>query len=389
MPRPLRTHVARWEWRLPRLLAAALDGTGPALLPVPDGEPGDTLRAAARLDDPVDDDVVLLLPTSGSTGTPKVVELTAAALLASAEATAQRVGGHGQWLLALPLTHVAGWQVLVRGVLAGTEPLVLDPRAPFAAADLAAATTRMRDDVPRLTSLVPTQLSRVLADDAATQALASFAAVLVGGAATPATLLDRARARGVRVVTTYGMTETSGGCVYDGVPLDGVLVRTADDRVLLGGPVLARGYRDPAATREAFTTDGQGARWFRTSDRGALDGGRLRVLGRLDDVLVSGGANVHPAAVEAVVSGLDGVEAVVVVGVPDPTWGQAVVALVQGGRQPSPDAVRRAVTQALGREHAPRHVLAVERVPLLGIGKPDRRAAARVAAAHLGAPPLP
>ena len=160
---------------------------------------------------------------------------------------------------------------------------------------LAAAAARMPAGDRRYTALVPTQLVRFL--DAEPDALRGFDAVLVGGAATDPALLARARAEGVRVVTTYGMTETAGGCVYDGAPLDGVRVRVTDGGVELAGPVLASGYRlDPDATAAAF----EGG-WFRTRDAGELDAeGRLTVLGRLDDVLISGGVNVAPAAVEAV-----------------------------------------------------------------------------------------
>ncbi|MES6118738.1 O-succinylbenzoic acid--CoA ligase, partial [Cutibacterium acnes] len=186
----------------------------------------------------------------------------------------------------------------------------------------------------------PTQLRRVLADPAATEALATFDAVLVRGAATPQPLLDAAHAAGVRAVTTYGMTETAGGCVYDGEPLRDVDVRLgADRRVLIDAPEVALGYV-AGGVLEPF--DGT----FATADRGLLADGRLRVLGRLDDVLVSGGVNVDPAQVEAVVAGLDGVAEVAVVGVPDPEWGQAVVAVVvpttptPGDRSDLAEAVR-------------------------------------------------
>jgi len=186
-------------------------------------------------------------------------------------------------------------------------------------------------------------------------------------------------------VRTYGSTETSGGCVYDGAPLDGVEVALDDDgRVLLSGPVLATGYRGrPDLDAEAFVQRG-GRRWYATSDLGALDAaGRLSVLGRLDDVLVTGGRKVAPLAVERVLAGLPGVADALVVGVPDPEWGQRVVALVvpaAGAAAPALDAVRAAVRDRLGAASAPRDVLAVEAVPVRGIGKPDRRAAADLAA---------
>lgn len=365
---------------LVQLLRAALDGTGPALLPVPGGPAADRVLDAAGLDRPVPDGTALLLPTSGSTGTPKVVELPASALLAGARATHARVGPPGRWLLALPLTHVAGWQVLVRGLLAAPSeqvPVTLTP-GPFTAAALVDALDDA-DPAPRWASLVPTQLARVLDDEPATRA-AQALTVLLGGAAAPQRLLDRAAAAGVRVVTTYGSTETSGGCVYDGHPLDGVQVAVDGGRLRIGGEVVATGYRDGSpgfATRD-------GTRWFTTSDLARTgDGGRVEVLGRADDVVVTGGENVSPAAVERVLHGVAGVDAAVVVGVPDDEWGQVVVAVVAGSPVPDLDVLRTAVAERLGRAHAPRHLVVVDELPLLGIGKPDRRAAAALAARTL------
>lgn len=361
-------------------LRAALDGTGAALLPVATGTPGEAVVAAARLDEPLREGTALLLATSGSTGAPKVVELPASALLAGARATCARVGPPGRWLLALPLTHVAGWQVLVRGLLAASReqmPAGLPP-GPFTAAALVDA-LEAADPAPRWASLVPTQLTRVLDDDRATRA-AEGLTVLLGGAAAPQRLLRRASEAGVRVVTTYGSTETSGGCVYDGRPLDGVRVAVDGGRLRIGGDVVATGYRDGApglATQD-------GTRWFTTSDLARLtDDGRVEVLGRADDVVVTGGENVSPAAVEQVLHAVDGVEAVVVVGVPDEEWGQAVVAVVAGARLPDLEVLRGAVAERLGRAHAPRHLVVVDEIPLLGIGKPDRRAAAELAARTL------
>ncbi|MFP5335344.1 MAG: o-succinylbenzoate--CoA ligase [Actinomycetes bacterium] len=358
-------------------LRAALAGSGPPLLPVPDGAERERLLRAARPDHPVADDVALLLPTSGSTGDARVVELTGTALRASARATHDRLGGPGQWLLALPVTHVAGWQVLVRSADAGHRPAVLDLSGGFSPAAFTAAAARLTAP-RRYASLVPTQVHRLLDDPAATDALRRLDAVLVGGAATPPTLARRAAGAGVRLVATYGMTETCGGCVYDGRPLDGVRAATdAGGRLLLAGAVLARGYRGPAATAAAFV-ERDGERWFTTSDLGEVRDGVVRVDGRLDDVVVTGGRKVAPAAVEAVVAALPGVRECVVVGVPDAEWGQAVTALVVGDPGP-PDVVRRTVAERLGRVHAPRHVLVVDALPLRGVGKPDRVAAADLA----------
>lgn len=333
-------------------VAAALDGTGPALLPTT--EPA--VLQALRIDEPVDDDVAVVVPTSGSTGDPKGVQLSAEALEASAHATATRLGGPGQWLLAIPTTHVGGLQVLVRSVLAGTMPVALDGATTTAAFEAAAA--RLTGD-RRYVSLVPTQLGRLLDSPALTR----FDAVLLGGAAAPADLLSRARDAGVRVVTTYGMSETSGGCVYDGVPLDGVQI-DATDRIRVRGPVLATSYRH-GPLRDA---DG----WFTTGDLGSYVDGRLVVLGRADDVVVTGGEKVAPAAVEDRLRAHPAVVDVAVVGVPDPEWGQRVVAVVVLAGRLSLAEARDHVAGPLPRAAAPRELRVVDALPLLSSGKVDR-----------------
>lgn len=376
---------------LTEALAAALDGSGPAVLPVEASESGVPLEEPPADAGEVPDDVALLVRTSGSTGTPRQVMLTAAALRASATATAGRLAGPGRWLLALPATHVAGLQVLVRSALAGTEPAVLS--GPFRADAFAAAVARLpRGDAPRYTSLVPTQVHRLLGSAEGRRALAAFDAVLLGGAATPAGLLDAARDAGARVVTTYGMSETCGGCVYDGVPLDGVTVALDPDdgRIRIAGPVLAAGYRDRADLDAELFETRDGTRWLRTSDLGRWAGdGRLEVLGRADDVLVTGGVKVPPAAVERVLAEVPGVGEVLVVGVPDPEWGQALVAVVvpaAGAPAPALADLRDAAAAALGGPAAPRHLVTLAALPLRGPGKPDRRGAAELAARELGLP---
>ncbi|MCW0215681.1 MAG: o-succinylbenzoate--CoA ligase [Pseudonocardia sp.] len=344
-------------------LAAALDGSGPAIV-------------SGLLDAPapeVPDDVAVVIATSGSTGEPKYVMLTAAALTASARATEARLGGPARWVLALPADHVAGVQVVLRALLAGHPPVVQDVREGFRPAGFVRATARLPHGARRYVSLVPTQLSRILdAGGAAPHALAGYDAVLVGGAALAPALRARAEAAGVRVVTTYGMSETCGGCVYDGVPLDGVQVRVTDDgRLLLGGPTLASGYLGaPALTAEAF--DGG---WFRTGDLGRFVDGRLTVLGRADDVIVTGGEKVAPAAVERVLAAQPGVGAVCVVGIPDAEWGSVVAAaVVPSGAGPDEAACRAAVRAAEGRAAVPRRFLLLDELPLRGVGKPDRPA---------------
>jgi O-succinylbenzoic acid--CoA ligase len=369
-------------------LRAALSGTGPALLPHAAASPPPAVLApgeplAAGEDDP-HDPTVAVLATSGSTGRPKGALLPASALLASASATHDRLGGPGRWLLALPAEHVAGLQVLLRSLVTGTDPAVLDLAGGFQPQAFVTAAAALPAGGRRYTALVPTQLRRLLeAGGAATAALAGFDAVLLGGAAAPAPLLDRASDRGVRVVVTYGLSETCGGCVYDGRPLDGVGVVLDDGgRVRLGGPVVARGYRggQPAA---AFSTDAAGRRWFRTDDVGRWVGdGRLEVLGRLDDLIVSGGIKISPAVVEAALLDVPGVAEAVVVGVPDAEWGHRVAAAVvpaPGQAPPTLDDVRRAVGARIGPQAAPRQLLVVDALPLRGPGKPDRSRLAALA----------
>ncbi len=390
MDRPLRDLPAD-DPHLPQALAAALDGSGPAVRVVaggrrPHGEPTTGEQVVAQgVEQRVEQGVAVVLRTSGSTGAPRDVLLSAAALRASGAATLRRIGGAGGWLLALPPDHVAGLQVLARAALSGTTAHVM-AAGPFRAARFAAATRALPASGRRYTSLVPTQLVRLLDDETGRAALRAYDAVLLGGSGIPPTLLDSARAAGARVVTTYGMTETCGGCVYDGVPLDGVQVRLdGEDRVLLAGPVLADGYLGrPDLDASAFATDDEGTRWLRTADLGRLGaGGRLEVVGRADDVIVTGGVNVTPGEVEHLLVTLPGVREACVVGVPSDEWGQAVVALLVAGPDGPPPlaTVRGLVTEHLGAPAAPRRLVVVPALPTRGPGKPDRRAAVALAVA--------
>ncbi|WP_350347961.1 AMP-binding protein [Agromyces sp. G08B096] len=386
-------------------LRDALDG-GPAVWPVaettvgtaPDSRgaadalPADVLRADALPAD-VPDGVALVVETSGSTEAPKRVALSAAALRASAEATAERMGGHGRWLLALPAHYIAGAQVLVRSILAGTEPAVLDGGhfEPGAFVEATARLMRTRDARPRLTSLVPVQLARLVEaaagdpDHEVAGALRAYAGILIGGQALPEPVRVAAAVLGARVVRTYGASETAGGCVYDGRPLPGVRVRVAGDGVVeLGGPTLADGYLgDPARTTRAFTTDSDGSRWYRTGDLGELSPeGVLRIRGRADDVIISGGVKVALGEIERAVRTLPGLADAVVVAVPDREWGERA-AVVATGASVSLDALA-AATDAAGLPPAGRPVRLVvaDPLPMLASGKPDRRAIAALARDH-------
>ena len=381
--------------------------------------------------------VDMVLRTSGSTtGTGKLVGVSMDALVASARATHKRLGGPGIWVLALPAYHAAGVQVLVRAAVAGTHvfnaykeggfdpqhlaqvidaacaaagdavPSCGDDAASSCGADAASSraggageAALAADDsgraCPVYTSLVPTQLRRALDDEQLRGALARLDAVLIGGAAADAQLLEQAKAAGIRVVTTYGMSETCGGCVYDGQPLPGVSmdVDQATGAIWLSGPMLATGYLgDEERTRRCFVSrpDSQAGeparRWFITSDRGHIVDGRLQVLGRLDDVIISGGIKVEPGPIEALLALNPLVSECAVVGLPDLQWGQVVTAVVVPASMPGLGRVdegailaqiRVYLEQKLSGAQCPKQVLLADALPYKGIGKVDRRALAQ------------
>ena len=314
------------------------------------------------------DPAPLVVETSGSTGRPKRVVLSRAALRASADATHRRLGGPGQWLLNLPPGNVAGLQVIFRGVRAAL-PLVEQQGS------LAEAVEEMAGP-RRYLSLVPTQLVRVLRDPVETRVLTRLDTVLVGGGPLHPGVRREAESAGIRVVQTYGMSETCGGCVYDGVPLDGVAVKIdADGEVLLAGPVLFEGYEHDPDRTAAVLEDG----WLRTCDVGRLDeDGRLEVLGRTDDVVISGGVKVPAVAVQQMLETHPAVHEAAVVGVPDEEWGERVVAVLAATETPSLDELRELVTP---RRWAPRQVLEVDQLPRLANGKLDRMALREIAGA--------
>jgi O-succinylbenzoic acid--CoA ligase len=342
-----------------------------SVLPVPadDERQSSLLTTSLRADEEIDDDVAVVVSTSGTTGVPKGAMLTASALTASAEATHRRLGGPGRWLLALAAYHVAGLQVLVRSVVAGTRPAAVS--AGFDGAELASAVASLGSG-RRYASLVAAQLDAALRDRAATKALASLDAVLIGGGPMPSGLGERASAARIPVVRTYGMSETAGGCVYDGVPLDGVRVRIDDGRVVLGGATLAKGYRNPVQP-DPFAEPA----WFRTDDIGVVDdSGVLRVLGRVDDAISTGGLTVLPQLVEAALATHAAVADCAVFGLPDDRLGQRVVAAVvvaPGCAAPTLAGLRTHVASTLPSTAAPREVHLVDELPRRGIGKVDRR----------------
>jgi o-succinylbenzoate---CoA ligase len=397
-------------------LAAALDGTGPAILPLDPDLPEPvlariltalapaalhTIKGTRQLDLPaprpaaaagvrqngahqhgarhhgVRDDTAVVIATSGSTGEPKAVELSAAALTASASASMRRIGaGPGErWLCCLPTFHIAGIGVLVRSLIAGLEPVIVPALTP----EILAASGCVH------VSMVPTQLRRLLDAGASPGPVGT---VLLGGAASSDALLAQARAGGWRVVTTYGMSETCGGCVYDGAPLDDVSVRLGTvppgaatavsgaeaGQIQISGPVLFSGYLGRPDLTTAVLRDS----WFHTADLGwwRADGG-LGVRGRADDIINTGGEKVVPGEVEAVLGTCEGVADVVVIGIPDSEWGEAVTAFVVAADPAVPpdlERLRTQVREAVSVYAAPKRVVLMPEFPLLPSGKPDRLA---------------
>jgi o-succinylbenzoate---CoA ligase len=369
----------------------ALDGSGPAIAPLDAGLPPSRLNelldalAPDMVEDPqgvttvrsgqrkkrMAEGTAVVIATSGSTGTPKGVELSAAALMHSARASLARLGARPgeRWLCCLPATYIAGLQVLVRSLVSRADPVL---------ADRADAETVAGSGCAHV-SLVPTQLQRLLAGRHADipinrdipkpldplGPLAGFSSVLLGGAAAPAALLDAARAAGVPVVTTYGMTETCGGCVYDGIPLDEVRVKIDDGRIRIGGPVLFSGYRG----------EPRDDAWFRTGDLGYLDvSGRLTVRGRADGLINTGGYKVVPGEVAAALQDCPGVRDAAVLGQPDPEWGERVIAVVvptDPANPPTLELLRLHVRERLPRYAAPSRVVVIDAVPVLPSGKHD------------------
>lgn len=347
-------------------LEAALSGTD-HWLPVPEQDPAraQLLRSTQREGDEIDSDIALVMCTSGSTGTPKGAQLTVANLVASARATEERLGGPGQWLLAMPAHYIAGLQVLVRSVIADTNPRYVDLSQGFNVPEFVEQSASL-SSARRYTSLTPMQLIKAMRTLAGIDALRLYDAVLIGGAPLPAEELRAARQLRINVVTTYGSSETSGGCVYNGKALPGARVRLDAQRIVLGGPMIAHGYRN-APSDEAFREPG----WFRTSDTGFIEDDLLTVTGRLDTIIDTGGLKVHPEVIEQEILRVPGVQAVCVVGIPHPRYGQAIAAAYQGSAT-IPEIMDG--LHSLSRWQLPKDLRQVETLPLTHSGKVDRHA---------------
>ena len=328
------------------MLARVLDALAPAHVVDEHGEIH--ARANGRSVEPGD---ALVVATSGTTGDPKGVVLTHDAVAASARATSRRIGidhERDHWLACLPLAHIGGLSVVTRAVVTDTALTVHAGFDAAAVRDAAIAGCTV-------TSLVSTALARIDA--------ALFRVIVLGGARPPAD-------RPANTVTTYGMTETGSGIVYDGMPLDGVEVRlSVDGEIAVRGPMLLRTYRDDSDPK---TSDG----WLPTGDLGEWDAdGRLVVHGRRGDLIITGGENVWPDAVEAVLRDLSGVADVAIAGRPDAEWGVRVVAYVVArdpGAPPPLDELRDAVRAVLPAYCAPRELQLVASIPRTALGKPRR-----------------
>lgn len=349
-------------------LEAAIAGQC-AVLPVPknDRDRTETLRTTMRAGQAIDDSVAMVVATSGSTGTPKGAELSPVNLISSADATHQFLGGPGQWLLAMPAHHIAGLQVIVRSMVAGVEPAFVDLTSGFHVGEFAARADELATTGEHMyTSLAPMQLDKTMSTLTGIEALRLFDAVLVGGGMIDPKLLESAKKLRINVVITYGSSETSGGCVYNGTPLAGAQVRVSGGRIHLGGPMIARGYRN-IPDHEAFAEPG----WYATSDAGELDNGILRVTGRLDNIIETGGLKLQPEVLESFMQSIDGVTATCVVGIPDPRFGHQVCAAYTG---PASVSDLMEAFDDLPRWQVPKDLRHIDEMPTIGPGKVDRLA---------------
>lgn len=347
-------------------LADALAGKQAVFITAP--ETNGLMPEVHGLPNEVDQDTALIVESSGSTGTPKRISLSREALIASAKASEARLtpqapaNTQSQWLVCLPINYVAGANVLIRSLVADTQPVLMNTSLPFTA-DAFARTASLMTAERRFVSLVPTQLLRLVnqagIDDFLLAGLRRFDAILLGGQAPDASLLQKAKDLGLKVVQSYGMAETAGGCVYDGVPLAGVEVRIGiGQQVEISGPTLANFVAD---------TDG----WYRTNDLGEFDtSGKLVILGRANRVLASGGVKVSLDSIEEVVRQIGGVVDAAAISVSDSEWGERAV-LVYVGSPEVADYVAAEILSNLGAAAKPVRVIRVDTIPRLNSGKTD------------------
>lgn len=365
MTKPLKLIAANDTFGALLALTEVLDGNLAIFVTAP--EVNGKMPETHGLAEKVADNVAVIVETSGSSGVPKRIEISREALIASAEAASLALGStdqKSQWLLALPINFVAGINVLVRSVLAGTQPVLMNTQVPFTAEGFARSAMHLSAD--RIyTSLVPTQLARLAAaantDEFVLAQLRRFAAILVGGQAPQEQVVEQLRALGVNIVVTYGMTETAGGLVYNGLPIAGAEVAIKDGRICLRGPMLAN-----------VPLDGDG--FFVTNDSGEIDDlGNLRVLGRIDRVIISGGIKVSLDRVEQLASLVAGVSEIAATPLADAEWGQRIGVCYVGSPEVADD-IARALAADLGPSGKPVRVIRVDKLPRLTNGKNDLQA---------------
>ena len=338
------------EWSIPQLqenLAVALEGSGPALT-----------TATSRVKQ-VPNEIALVVSTSGSTGAPKAVAISSAALIASTNASHKYLGATpgDSWSLLLPTTHIAGLNVLIRATALGSRVIDNRNNDNYIDADFV--------------SIVPTQLYKALTSDAKLlEHLTAAEAVLVGGAALSEKIKKEAASKHVKIITTYGMTEMSGGCVYNQKPLDGVEVKISNQGLIqLSGPMIASGYlHDDGKISDEFKSG-----WFESSDLGEFNNGVLKILGRSDEVIISGGEKISLVEVEEMIKTiLPGVE-VITFALADDKWGDKLC--LASTSVINQDELRI----KMGNLATPKELFIFESIPKTSIGKPDRRLAAQIA----------
>jgi O-succinylbenzoic acid--CoA ligase len=343
------------EWSIPQLqenLAKALEGSGPAL-------------STKQIDvKEVDKNIALVVNTSGSTAESKLVAISDAALIASTNASHKYLGAvpGDSWSLLLPTTHIAGLNVLIRATALGSR--VIDNRN----------TTNYVD--ADFISIVPTQLYKALTSDAKLlEHLTTAEAVLVGGGPVSDKLKKEAAIKHVKIVTTYGMTEMSGGCVYNQKPLDGVEVKlTSEGLIKLTGPMIASGYLSEKGELTSVGTDG----WFESTDIGEVSAGFLKVNGRSDEVIISGGENISLILVEEKIRELIPNQEIIAFALPDEVWGEKLC--LGSTSNLSIEEIKKSIGSLL----SPKEVFLFEQIPTTSIGKPDRRAAKNLALKIMG-----
>jgi len=353
--------AANPEWTVSELmarLAKSLVSDGPALAfgPIPTEH--------------VSDRICIVISTTGSSGVAKSVGISASALLASAKASNKFLGAEfgNVWSLLLPLTHIAGINVLTRALELGTDPIDL---------------RNFEGEYPKVdfTSVVPTQLHRALNGDGnLLRHLQGAKAVLVGGAHLAPELHIKAEEAGINVVTTYGMTETTGGCVYNGIPLEGVEISiTGEKKISIKGSVIAKSYIGAEPLWDLQFVDG----WFHSTDFGRIENGKLIVEGRSDDVIVSGGENISLSAIEGALHKHFPHKAFAAFPVSDSQWGAALHVAVSGEGFPSQNEISDYLVQEFGTFAKPKGFLFLPELPLIGIGKVDHN---KLAELHMEAP---